>query len=125
MNFANIEGVKSKQKPFISETGEEIYTLVGPEVSGLEKHSVAYVEIPVGKTSPAHYHKEFEESYYIISGKGHFVLDGEEKIVEPGDMFPIRPPQVHQIFNDSKDEVLTLLVTCAPAWHPNDMWYPE
>lgn len=107
--------------PFISTSGERIYEMIGrpAELGGTANHSFVHVVIPVSGESPAHYHKVSEETYYILRGKGRFVLDGQECVVEPGDACLIMPPQVHQLFNIGDDE-LEFLTVSGPAFNPDD-----
>jgi len=111
--------------PFQSVTGERIYEMVGSgnKVGRTVGHSIALVEIPSGKSSPAHFHKKSEETYYVLGGKGRMIIDGEERILEPGQMCPILPGQIHQIFTEGEED-LRFLVVCAPAWRPDDTYEP-
>ncbi len=45
-----------------------------------------------------HAHKENEEIYFVISGKGKAVVDGEEIRLEEGDWLRIAPPAHRQFF---------------------------
>ncbi|MCB1120650.1 MAG: cupin domain-containing protein, partial [Verrucomicrobiae bacterium] len=58
--------------PIITPNGEIIYELTGRGVPGTsDRHSIAFVILPPGNSTPNHYHPEDEESYYILKGKGH------------------------------------------------------
>jgi mannose-6-phosphate isomerase-like protein (cupin superfamily) len=113
-------------EPFRSDTGEEIYEMIGhpAELGGTSKHSVAHVVIAPGTSSPAHYHREAEETYYILEGRGRLVIDGTEHQVTPGDACLIMPREVHQIFAVG-EQPLELLAVCGPAWVPSDSYKPE
>lgn len=56
--------------PITNPRGEIIDELVGTslEAGGATRHSLAYVVIPPGKSSEAHYHKSSEETYTILKG---------------------------------------------------------
>jgi mannose-6-phosphate isomerase-like protein (cupin superfamily) len=109
------------EKPIRNPSGEVIYELIGaPEESGgSEKHSVALVTIPPGKSSAEHYHHVSEESYYILRGTARMVIDGQAFQLTPGQACLIQPLERHQIFNDGDDE-LEFIAVCAPAWTPDD-----
>lgn len=114
------------QQPFTAALGELIYELVGslPETGGAKNHSLAHVDVPPGKLSPKHYHKIFEESYYILKGKARVTIDDREVFLSPGQTLLIMPGEVHQLFNDGPD-TLELLVVCAPAWSEGDYYVVE
>lgn len=49
-------------------------------------------ELPAGASVPfTHAHKQNEEVYLILAGRGRFFLDGEELAVAEGDMIRVDP----------------------------------
>ncbi|WP_346898985.1 cupin domain-containing protein [uncultured Roseibium sp.] len=113
-------------EPFVAPLGEKIYEMIGrpTEIGGTTNHSFVHVVIPPGKSSPKHYHKVSEETYYVLAGRGRIIIDGKEKIISPGDACLIMPGEIHQIFVES-DENLEFLTVSAPAWVPTDTYIPE
>jgi mannose-6-phosphate isomerase-like protein (cupin superfamily) len=109
------------EKPFVNPTGERLYEMIGrPEhLGGATKHSFGYAVIPLNCSSRPHYHPYAEETYYILKGKGRMIIDEVQYNVGPGDAILISPPEKHQIFADS-DEDLEFIVVCAPAWEPRN-----
>jgi mannose-6-phosphate isomerase-like protein (cupin superfamily) len=112
------------KNPLETAHGEIIFELVGRphEHGGAFKHSLAHVVIPPGKASLMHYHLESEESYYILEGTAQMVVNGETLTLSPGQTVLIQPKETHQILNNA-DTDLEFLVTCAPAWVPEDSYY--
>jgi mannose-6-phosphate isomerase-like protein (cupin superfamily) len=112
------------EKPFVNPTGERIYEMIGrPEnLGGATKHSFGHVVIPPRCSSRPHYHPEAEETYYILKGRAKMIVNGVEYLLQPGDAILIRPPERHQIFTAS-DEDLEFIVVCAPAWEPTNSIY--
>lgn len=108
-------------EPFRAPLGEMIYEMIGrPEaLGGTSKHSFVHVSLPPGKSSPAHYHKVSEETYYILRGKGRIVIDHKEFPLTVGQACLIMPGEVHQIFNE-ENAPLEFLTVSAPAWTPDD-----
>ncbi len=109
--------------PFVTDHGEVVYELIGraAEVS-TERHSLAYVVIPPGKSSLGHLHPQAEESYYILKGQARMALGEEEAIVGPGQAILISPSCEHKITNVGQEN-LELLAICVPAWEPtNSVW---
>src|SRR4051794_39440760 len=87
-------------EPFEAPLGEQIFEMIGrpDQLGGTVKHSFVHVVVPSGCSSPAHYHKESEETYYVLAGKARLVIDGNDHEVAPGDACLIMPGEVHQIF---------------------------
>lgn len=54
-----------------------------------------------------------KELAYVIKGSGKLVVENEEVILEKGDLVSIYPGEKY--FWDGH---MTLLMPCAPAWHP-------
>ena len=52
-----------------------------------------------------HSHKNNEEVYGIISGKGKAVVDGEEIALEKGDWLKIAPSAKRQFFADQNEDL--------------------
>ena len=111
------------ETPFRAPLGEEIFEMIGrpPEIGGTTKHSFVHVVIPPGKRSPSHFHKESEETYYIIRGSAAMAVDGARWKATPGMAISIMPGEVHQIVNDTA-ETLEFLTVSAPAWVPDDTY---
>lgn len=106
--------------PLVSEHGEIIYELIGRAVENTtDRHSVAYVILPPGKSSLPHFHPEAEESYYLLKGRGLLILDGKSREVGVGDLIFIKPEQIHQI-QCRGEENLEFLAICVPAWEPDN-----
>lgn len=45
-----------------------------------------------------HAHRQNEEVYYIVSGNGKFVIDGEDVILNEGDFVKVSPQGKRQLF---------------------------
>ena len=55
--------------------------------------------LPAGASVPfVHYHKKNEEIYFIVSGKGKAVIDGEAVELAAGDWLRISPAARRQFF---------------------------
>lgn len=63
-------------------------------------------ELPAGANVPfVHSHKQNEEIYGILSGKGKVVIDGEEILLTTGDWLKISPAAKRQFFAASDSEI--------------------
>jgi mannose-6-phosphate isomerase-like protein (cupin superfamily) len=110
-------------KPLLTEHGEIIYELLGREIEPrTERHSVALVHLPAGKSSLLHRHPEAEESYVILQGRGSMRLNEQTILVEAGATILIPAMVVHQITNIG-DDMLEFLAICVPAWEPGNTEY--
>ncbi|MDQ8187765.1 cupin domain-containing protein [Pelagicoccus sp. SDUM812002] len=92
---------------------------MSPRMSGLKNLSIALITIPSGVTVKKHYHLNSEEVYHIVSGEGIMYLDGDDERMRTGDAVSIKVGQWHSVRNDTA-EPLVMIVTCAPAWDPED-----
>lgn len=103
--------------PVSSPTGEIIVEFMGEASGGSYQHSLAQITLPSGKASARHYHPVAEESYYILSGQGKLTLGEETTTLIPGDAAAIPANVIHQIRNDTLED-LVFLAVCVPAWTP-------
>ena len=74
------------------------------ETLALTGAEISINQLPAGANVPfVHSHKNNEEIYGILSGKGKVVIDGEEIELAPGDWLKIAPAAKRQFFaaNDS------------------------
>lgn len=104
---------------FSNPYGEVLQEILGRQAAGATSHSLAEVTIPPGKASLPHFHKISEESYLILSGQATMVIDTEHFELAPGEAVLIEPFEVHQIFNNTQED-LVFLAVCVPAWYPED-----
>ena len=104
--------------PITSPHGETVHEYMGLAAGGASNHSVAHITLAPGKASHKHYHPVVEESYVMLTGSARMMIDRETQRLTVGDAVAIPPQAVHQIFNDS-DEEITFLAVCAPPWTPD------
>ena len=72
------------------------------------------ITVPPGSVVGEHPHSDDEEVYFIISGTGTMVVDGEERVVGSGSAVLTLSGSVHGIRNEGAEE-LRLFVACARA----------
>ena len=76
---------------------------------GLTGAEVSINQLPAGAGVPfVHSHKNNEEIYGIISGKGKVMIDGEEIALTAGDWLKIAPAAKRQ-FSAAADEGITFV----------------
>ena len=84
-----------------------------------DKYTVAIVKLPIGGRSEEHFHHVAEESYFVVSGRGEVVIDGETAEVIKNSLVFARPNQKHYFKNLGNEELVYLVIT-APKWTPED-----
>jgi quercetin dioxygenase-like cupin family protein len=68
-----------------------------------------------GQASTKHRHREEEELYVLLEGRGRVRIDDREPLtLEPLDTLLIEPGSVRQLFNDTKADQLWLVVGAPP-----------
>lgn len=66
---------------------------------GLTGSEISINRLPANAKVPfVHAHKQNEEVYYIVSGGGKFVIDGEDIPLKAGDSVRIAPKGKRQLF---------------------------
>ena len=109
--------------PAVSPHGEIIYELIGRLAASFsEKHSLALVVLPPGKSSLPHYHPSAEESYFILHGQARLVVGDESVELSSGQAALITPPHPHRITNIGEED-LEFLAVCVPAWEGENSVY--
>ncbi len=69
------------------------------DLLGLTGAEVSINTLPAREKVPfSHYHKQNEEIYAVLSGKGKAVVDGDEIPLATGDWLRISPPAKRQFF---------------------------
>ncbi|HOL54878.1 MAG TPA: cupin domain-containing protein [bacterium] len=86
-----MERAKESEKTFrYGEWGPK-YIMRGPRIEwGL-------LRLIPGKELGAHYHREVEETFYVISGKAQMTVDGETFEISAGDAIRVEAPEEHNI----------------------------
>ncbi len=62
-----------------------------------------------GGTTGLHLHRQGDEMFYIVSGRGTATLNGLEKTIGPGDMMFVPASAAHRIRNIDNDDPLTVV----------------
>lgn len=115
MDVVNIAEVE----PFTTKDGSEIRELLAHRNSQIRNQSLAEARLPVGARTMRHRHPQTEEIYYILEGRGEMELDGQRRLVQPGDAIAIPPGVPHQISN-AGEITLKFLCCCAPGYEHDD-----
>ena len=109
----------SAQLPFTTKDGSTIRSILDRTNAPVQNQSLAEARIPAGAMTVRHYHKISEEFYFILEGAGEIELDGEHRVVGPGDAILIPSGVWHTI---KAAEPLRFLCCCAPPYTHEDMY---
>ncbi|MFY9553311.1 MAG: cupin domain-containing protein [Blastocatellia bacterium] len=99
--------------------GSELRPLIDRTTSHITQCSLAEEILPPGCAVTPHHHREIEEIYYIVSGRGVMTVGGETCEVETGDAVYVPRGQRHSLENTG-GQPITLLVACGPAFFYED-----
>jgi quercetin dioxygenase-like cupin family protein len=67
-----------------------------------------------GQQHALHAHEGMDKVYHVLSGKGRFLLEGQELMMDPGTMLVAPSGVPHGILNDG-DEKLIVVAILAPG----------
>ena len=98
--------------------------IVSPSNSRCTTLSLAEIIIPAGVAVREHFHKQREEIYHIVAGKGLMTLDGKTAEVGPGDTVVVHIGEHHKI-QAHRDADLEMIVASVPAWSEADLNFTE
>ncbi len=108
------------QKPFTTKDGSAIRSILDRANAPVANQSLAEACVPAGSATQRHYHKLSEEFYFILEGSGEMEIDGETRIVHPGDAVLIPAGAWHTI---TAREALRFLCFCAPPYAHDDTYF--
>jgi quercetin dioxygenase-like cupin family protein len=86
--------------------------LVGPE-EGIENMEVIIGEMEPGGLADPHFHEDLEQIMYVLTGKMHIIIEGEETILTQGDVVWIPKKALHKVTN-AGDENLRFVLMYSP-----------
>lgn len=110
----------SDQPPFTTKDGSTIRSLLDLSNAPVSKQSLAEASLPAGGSTQRHWHRDSEEFYFLLEGRGVMEIDGDSREVGPGDAILIPPGAWHQL---TATEPLRLLCCCAPPYRHEDTFF--
>lgn len=105
--------------PYRTLDGSEIHELMHPDHQPVRRQSLALAVVAAGTATRPHRHREAEEIYHILAGRGRMTLGAEQFPVEEGDSVLIPPGTFHHIENVGAGP-LRFLCSCSPAYRHED-----
>jgi len=102
-------------EPFTTKDGSTIR-----ELHHTARQSLAEASLAPGQSTQRHYHRDSEEIYLVLEGRGELEVDDATREVGPGDAVLIRPGARHEL---RALEPLRFLCACAPAYQHEDTFF--
>ncbi|MBT5258242.1 MAG: cupin domain-containing protein [Nitrospina sp.] len=119
---------KKKQIIFVEPGKGESFTLKGIKIDQLlareacEQFSAYLVRMEPFQIKKPSYHKNGEELYYVISGFGNAILDGNNYDLKEGCFFRVPPGTVHQ-FSTDEQSLCLLNLHSPPVFSDKDTYF--
>ena len=113
MKVTSISGVEF----FVTKDGSTIRELHHTDVQSLAEATLEPDEV-----TQRHYHRVAEEIYFVLKGSGQLEVDGESRIVRPGEAILIPAGAWHTLENNGNSE-LRILCSCAPPYSHDDTFF--
>ena len=104
--------------------GSEIRPLIDRTTSGVTQCSLAEEMLPPGCAVSPHYHRDTEEIYYVVAGKGMMTVGEEIREVNAGDAVYVPRGQRHSLRNTGAEPIKLILV-CGPAFFYEDQVFDD
>jgi mannose-6-phosphate isomerase-like protein (cupin superfamily) len=69
-----------------------------------------FLVLKPGEVLGQHKHREVEESFYFMEGKGIMKVNGQEMAASAGDAYRLDPEETHDIINNSAANLRVLFI---------------
>lgn len=89
--------------------------LIGPETVGAQQLEVVLGTVEKGQGAHPHHHDGIEQVCYILSGQARAEVDGQERVLNPGDSC-FFPAGMEHVFIATSEEPVRVLVIYAPPY---------
>jgi quercetin dioxygenase-like cupin family protein len=89
-------------------TGQRMRFLRTAADTGGELLSIESVNPPTGKFEPEHVHPHQESGARVVSGVLHFLVEGEGRVVGPGEAITIPAGVPHSFCNDGAEDAIAV-----------------
>lgn len=104
--------------------GSEIRPLIDRTTSGVTQCSLAEEMLPVGCAVVPHHHRELEEIYYVVSGRGLMTVADDTREVGAGDAVYV-PRGCRHTLENIGSEPIKLILVCGPAFFYQDQVFED
>jgi quercetin dioxygenase-like cupin family protein len=101
-----LERVRESEKEFRGGDSGVKYLFRGPKIDW------GVIKLLPGQRLGAHYHKEVEETFYVLEGQATFLVDDVEHQFVAGDAVRLEAPACHQVLNRGEQPVKMVFIKC-------------
>ena len=115
---------RREAEPYGTKDTSTIRELAHPSNIAARHQSLAEATLAPGQATLAHFHRQSEEIYYILSGRAEVRLGMDASTCEAGAAIVIAPGVTHQIRNVGPED-LVFLCACAPPYSHEDTFFEE
>ncbi len=63
-----------------------------------------------GETLEGHYHRQVEETFYVLQGEATFAVQGKETVTGPGVALRLEPGEGHAVRNAGHDDLKMVFI---------------
>ncbi len=95
--------------------------LVNRKDIGDEKTLLQEVTIKAGNKVKEHYHKKQTEIFYFLNNNGYWIINGQKKSFEKGDVLILEPFDKHIVVNNTKSDYI--LLTFKINYEDDDLYW--
>lgn len=100
--------VRSKDKEWLNKKGYSKKIFLDENDLGHKGALVQEVKIKAGERAKDHHHKKQTEIFYFLTKNGYWIINGEKKTFEIGDVLVIKPYDNHTVVNNSSEDYIYL-----------------
>jgi mannose-6-phosphate isomerase-like protein (cupin superfamily) len=97
--------------------GSLIREIFHPTNSGVCRQSLAEARLLPGEETEKHFHRNSEEIYYVLQGKGRVRIGQELTEISAGEGLLLPPGTAHSIKNIGNEELIFLCMSSPPYNH--------
>jgi mannose-6-phosphate isomerase-like protein (cupin superfamily) len=115
---------RERAKVISTPHGSAIRPLIDRTTSAITQCSLAEETLPPGCAVTPHHHREIEEIYYVISGRGLMTVGDETREVSAGDAIYVPRDHRHSLRNTGSEPIRLVLV-CGPAFFYEDQVFDD
>lgn len=66
--------------------------------------------LKAGETLEGHYHRQVEETFYVLTGQATFSVQGDEMMAGPGTALRMEPGESHAVRNAGDDDLKIVFI---------------
>lgn len=113
--------IASHTKDWSAREGYSKKIFLNAQDLGIEGALIQEIKIEPGSTAKNHYHKKQTEIFYFLTINGYWIINGERKEFEIGDVLVIEPLDQHEVVNNTAFDYVYL--ACKYNYEEDDSYW--